>query len=79
LEAQGWLVSKPRQGTFVSENLPDLKLESTPILTISDQPSTELCTPQEAVKNDGVPDTRLIPYELFSRAYRRALIQVTRQ
>ena len=79
LEAQGWLVSKPRQGTFVSEDLPDLKLESTPILTISDQPSTELCTPQEAVKNDGVPDTRLIPYELFSRAYRRALIQVTRQ
>ncbi|MFW1886657.1 PLP-dependent aminotransferase family protein, partial [Acinetobacter nosocomialis] len=27
--------------------------------------------------NDGVPDPRLIPYELFSRAYRHALIKIT--
>ncbi|MEG2724121.1 MAG: GntR family transcriptional regulator, partial [Acinetobacter sp.] len=80
LEAQGWLVSKPRQGTFISEHLPDLKLESTSNLTTSAQVSTELSTPQEeAIKNDGIPDTRLIPYELFSRAYRHALIKVTRQ
>ncbi|MCL5767546.1 PLP-dependent aminotransferase family protein [Acinetobacter sp. ANC5681] len=79
LEAQGWLVSKPRQGTFVSEHLPDLKLDSPYIMMTSVQPHTESHTSQEAIKNDGVPDTRLIPYELFSRAYRHALIQVTRQ
>ena len=79
LEAQGWLVSKPRQGTFVSEHLPDLKLDSPYIMMTSVQPHTESHTSQEAIKNDGVPDTRLIPYELFSRAYRHALIKVTRQ
>jgi len=79
LEAQGWLVSKPRQGTFVSEHLPDLKLDSSSVTMISVQPPTESHTSQEAIKNDGVPDTRLIPYELFSRAYRHALIKVTRQ
>ena len=80
LEAQGWLVSKPRQGTFISEHLPDLKLDSTLTLMTSVEPSTELSAPQEvAIKNDGIPDTRLIPYELFSRAYRHALIKVTRQ
>jgi GntR family transcriptional regulator/MocR family aminotransferase len=79
LEAQGWLVSKPRQGTFVSEHLPDLKLESPTIPMTLAQSATESSIPQEAIKNDGIPDTRLIPYELFSRAYRHALIQVTRQ
>ena len=80
LEAQGWLVSKPRQGTFISEQLPDLKLDSALAIMTSAQISTELSTPQEtAIKNDGIPDTRLIPYELFSRAYRHALIKVTRQ
>lgn len=79
LEAQGWLISKPRQGTFVSEHLPDLKLESTPVLMTSAQASHDLSSSQEVIKNDGIPDTRLIPYELFSRAYRHALIKVTRQ
>lgn len=79
LEAQGWLTSKPRQGTFVSEHLPDLNLKAA---TVSHSTSTEvpsLRSSQHLVKNDGIPDTRLIPYALFSRAYRHALIQVTRQ
>ncbi len=80
LEAQGWLLSKPRQGTFVSEHLPDLNAKSA----VTPQRATEAPAPyadqeQERVKNDGIPDTRLIPYALFSRAYRHALIQVTRQ
>ncbi|WP_151869735.1 PLP-dependent aminotransferase family protein [Acinetobacter sp. TUM15509] len=76
LEAQGWLISKPRQGTFVAENLPELKhKKSNAALALNPSPST---TRPTAVKNDGIPDTRLIPYELFSRAYRHALIQVTR-
>ncbi|WP_335955755.1 PLP-dependent aminotransferase family protein [Acinetobacter guillouiae] len=76
LEAQGWLVSKARQGTFVSENLPDLKAQSSPTLEQVD--ITAVLPTQVLIKNDGVPDNRLIPYELFSRAYRHALIQVTR-
>lgn len=76
LEAQGWLVSKARQGTFVSENLPDLKAQSSPTLEQVD--ITAVLPTQVLTKNDGVPDNRLIPYELFSRAYRHALIQVTR-
>ena len=76
MEAQGWLVSKARQGTFVSENLPDLKVQSSPTLKQID--ITPIFPTQILIKNDGVPDNRLIPYELFSRAYRHALIQVTR-
>lgn len=79
LESQGWLLSKPRQGTFVSEYLPDLNTQAVvthrSIVTQAPAPNSE----QELVKNDGIPDTRLIPYALFSRAYRHALIQVTRQ
>ncbi|MBW3030953.1 winged helix-turn-helix transcriptional regulator, partial [Acinetobacter baumannii] len=52
LEAQGWLVSKPRQGTFVSEHLPDLKLESPTIPMTLAQSATESSIPQEAIKND---------------------------
>lgn len=77
LEAQGWLVLKPRQGTFVSEYLPDLNIKpqiATQNTSVQDCPLPI----QKAIKNDGIPDTRLIPYELFSRAYRHALIQVTR-
>jgi GntR family transcriptional regulator/MocR family aminotransferase len=79
LEAQGWLISKPRQGTFVSEHLPDLTLKTEiaiPHLVVKTPVKASI---KEAVKNDGIPDTRLIPYELFSRAYRHALINVTRQ
>ncbi|MGA6136387.1 PLP-dependent aminotransferase family protein [Acinetobacter dispersus] len=76
LEAQGWLISKPRQGTFVAESLPELKPKKIDASAEPNSlPSTSSPVP---IKNDGIPDTRLIPYELFSRAYRHALIQVTR-
>ena len=76
LEAQGWLVSKARQGTFVSEYLPDLNAQ--PAASVQMQQAAPAAPAQAQMKNDGVPDNRLIPYELFSRAYRHALIQVTR-
>ena len=76
LEAQGWLVSKARQGTFVSEYLPDLNAQ--PAASVQLQQAAPAASAQVQMKNDGVPDNRLIPYELFSRAYRHALIQVTR-
>ena len=77
LEAQGWLVTRPRKGTFVADILPEKKLKIEPVneRKVNDKP-----TIQEVAlypHNDGVPDPRLIPYELFSRAYRHALIKIT--
>lgn len=77
LEAQGWLVTRPRKGTFVADILLEkqLQIESVNERKVNDKP-----TIQEAAlypHNDGVPDPRLIPYELFSRAYRHALIKIT--
>jgi len=77
LEAQGWLVTRPRKGTFVADILPEkqLQIESVNERKVNDRP-----TIQEVAlypHNDGVPDPRLIPYELFSRAYRHALIKIT--
>lgn len=76
LEAQGWLVTHPRKGTFVADVLPEKQLQIEPVSerTVNDKPIT-----QEVIQrpnNDGVPDPRLIPYELFSRAYRHALIKI---
>ena len=64
LEAQGWLVTRPRKGTFVADVLPEKKPHIEP-------------RADQRPHNDGVPDPRLIPYELFSRAYRHALIKIT--
>lgn len=77
LEAQGWLVTRPRKGTFVADILPEkqLKIESVNERKIIDKPTIQEVTLYP--HNDGVPDPRLIPYELFSRAYRHALIRIT--
>jgi len=77
LEAQGWLVTRPRKGTFVADILPEkqLKIESVNERKIIDKPTIQEVTLYP--HNDGVPDPRLIPYELFSRAYRHALIKIT--
>lgn len=77
LEAQGWLVTRPRKGTFVADVLPEKQLK---IESISERKVNEKPMIQEVglyPHNDGVPDPRLIPYELFSRAYRHALIKIT--
>lgn len=77
LEAQGWLVTRPRKGTFVADILPEkqLKIESVNERKVNDRPTIQEVTLYP--HNDGVPDPRLIPYELFSRAYRHALIKIT--
>lgn len=77
LEAQGWLVTRPRKGTFVADILPEKKLKIEPV---NERKVNNKPTIQEVAlypHNDGVPDPRLIPYELFSRAYRHALIKIT--
>lgn len=77
LEAQGWLVTRPRKGTFVADILPEKQLKIEPVneLKVNDPPTIQEVTLYP--HNDGVPDPRLIPYELFSRAYRHALIKIT--
>ncbi|NUF23335.1 PLP-dependent aminotransferase family protein [Acinetobacter oleivorans] len=77
LEAQGWLVTRPRKGTFVADVLPEkqLKIESISERKVNEKPIIQKVGLYP--HNDGVPDPRLIPYELFSRAYRHALIKIT--
>ena len=92
LESQGWLVSKPRSGTFISNILPEKKLSTKNKQLINNAQKTK--PPSKLVEslyldalststtiptaNDGIPDTRLIPYEILARAYRRACISLSR-
>ncbi|WP_330959628.1 aminotransferase-like domain-containing protein [Photobacterium sp. 53610] len=92
LESQGWLVTKPRRGTFVACVLPeqDLSAENLALVNGVTQPRlpsalmrsmSEVAMTAEygvPVANDGIPDDRLIPYEVLSRAYRRAIIHASR-
>lgn len=92
LIAQGWLTTESRRGTFVSAKLPhfspthqinkDLKKSENetpaPVLakyasTIEAENTTHLID-----FNDGIPDTRLIPFETISKAFRHALIEPIR-
>lgn len=92
LIAQGWLTTESRRGTFVSAKLPhfsppnqsnkDLKQRVTETPT----PVLEKYASTIAVENfshlidfnDGIPDTRLIPFETISKAFRHALIEPIR-
>lgn len=84
LIAQGWLVTEKRRGSFVSAKLPtfnpkikaqksaqvvlnELELNTHPLLNYQ-SPS-----PSQVDFNDGIPDTRLIPLNIISRAFRHAL------
>ncbi|MGB2832181.1 MAG: PLP-dependent aminotransferase family protein [Methylotenera sp.] len=87
LIAQGWLVTQNRRGTFVSSKLPSFSiyplankacnLESS-ITTPSDTDYQALPIPAKSQAiidfNDGIPDTRLIPFDILSRAFRHALL-----
>ncbi|MBJ8504544.1 PLP-dependent aminotransferase family protein [Acinetobacter seifertii] len=77
LEAQGWLVTRPRKGTFLADILPESSIEIEPAFEQIEQEKSLIQSTAVYPHNDGVPDPRLIPYELFSRAYRHALIKIT--
>jgi len=93
LEAQGWLITRPRSGTFVSETFPEQGLSPINKDLVSSTHKAKL--PSELVEilyqdalspynnipatNDGIPDSRLIPYELLARTYRRVCINLSRQ
>ncbi|WP_116368238.1 PLP-dependent aminotransferase family protein [Parahaliea mediterranea] len=93
LEAQGWLVTRQRSGTFVSENLPEQGLSPSSQRLVSSThrakaPSELLeslyqdavgAFPATPTANDGTPDSRLIPYALLARTYRRVCIHLSRQ
>ncbi|MEQ1661930.1 MAG: PLP-dependent aminotransferase family protein [Thiobacillus sp.] len=93
LVAQGWLESHSKRGTFVSSHLP-VSIGLPPTATDTRQPASRTSSAlklygapfmwpkqqEEGTINfdDGVPDTRLIPYEALSRAFRHSLIATTR-
>ncbi|WP_086930280.1 PLP-dependent aminotransferase family protein [Agarilytica rhodophyticola] len=92
LESQGWFYTRPRQGTFVADILPEPALSDrdrklidiaedtlTPSDLATELYKSSLAQHNDVVStNDGVPDPRLIPYEQLSKAYRRAIIHSTR-
>ncbi|MEO0811617.1 MAG: PLP-dependent aminotransferase family protein, partial [Myxococcota bacterium] len=84
LTAQGWITTRPAKGTFVSAGFPELNAETkkarsklAPASGYSlPEPITGGRVPAvgEALRLDGgLPDSRLIPANELSRAYRRAL------
>jgi GntR family transcriptional regulator/MocR family aminotransferase len=84
LQAQGWLSSEKRRGTFVAENLPRLDTGSVRASGIPEHPlfrtaraATGLVAdlpPKGMLSfNDGAPDIRLVPVDLLARAYRDGL------
>lgn len=94
LAAQGWLVAQGKRGTFVSPSLPLLTTEdraaqmlraAAPALPA---PAYQVYGSAQALPaatdgaviafNDGVPDTRLVPFEALSRAFRLALLESAR-
>ncbi len=92
LIAQGWLTSESRRGTFVSAKLPHFSTRSQPSIDLK-QRINESAEPMLAKYattletedidhlidfNDGIPDTRLIPFETISKAFRHALIEPIR-
>ena len=92
LIAQGWLTTESRRGTFVSAKLPRFSpqhqsnIDLTPPETKTPAPALAEYAAAIEVENvshlidfnDGIPDTRLIPFETISKAFRHALIEPIR-
>ncbi|HEY8117596.1 MAG TPA: PLP-dependent aminotransferase family protein [Methylophilaceae bacterium] len=87
LIAQGWLVTEHRRGTFVSSTLPSSSsitndhspdlVEITPQnLSHAEQLQANQVNHESDIIDftEGMPDSRLIPFEVLSRAFRRALV-----
>jgi len=84
LQAQGWLASEKRRGTFVAENLPLLDAGSGGAAGMPEHP---LFRPARAAAglvadipprdmlsfDDGAPDIRYVPIDVLARGYRDAL------
>jgi GntR family transcriptional regulator/MocR family aminotransferase len=90
LIAQGWLTTEATRGTFVSAMLPSMGPDTISASTARRDaafalrrraPDLPVALPATGVLrfDDGAPDTRLIPAELVSRAWRRALLDGSRR
>jgi GntR family transcriptional regulator/MocR family aminotransferase len=90
LVAQGWLVSEPKRGTFVSSALPVVEevQAARPHTPGAAGFSLRRAAPNlpylptrrgVLVFDDGAPDTRLMPAPLVARAWRRALLEASRR
>ncbi|MDD2834208.1 MAG: PLP-dependent aminotransferase family protein, partial [Methylotenera sp.] len=92
LIAQGWLTTESRRGTFVSSNLPNFSTAALPLSKHTAEFDSHKLTPyaeqllteKDSVSNyviefnDGIPDTRLIPFKMISMAFRHALLVSSR-
>lgn len=89
LNAQGWIDMQARRGAFVSGKLPTPTPKSTSRQTKNTFPVHLPTSPLDGYANsvkssreaggiihfsDGVPDSRLVPFDMLSRAFRHALI-----
>lgn len=89
LLAQGWIETQARRGAFVSSHLPLPLEEKEGLSAFQASPSFAQALPEKNVWpfgdlamnvpgvirfSDGVPDARLVPFDVLSRAYRRALV-----
>jgi GntR family transcriptional regulator/MocR family aminotransferase len=84
LQAQGWLSSETRRGTFVAENLPLLdagppgraEMPEAPFFRASRAASAltaDLPPGDMLAFDDGAPDLRHVPVDVLARAYRDGL------
>lgn len=91
LIAQGWLTTEGRRGTFVSAKLPNFVPYKQASMQVEDThtpqftsyarhlvPKNQAALDQVIDFKDGIPDTRLIPLEMLSRAFRHALVDSSR-
>ncbi len=91
LVAQGWLITEFRRGSFVSPSIPyvfkpvvNTNQIMEEFMDFSTSSFVDSKIDNEAPNsnlidfNDGIPDTRLIPFEILARAFRHALVTSSR-
>lgn len=72
LLAEGWLVSKERQGTFVADSLPTFNEVKSDVPKVVEK---NLATKPRIHFDDGLPDTRIAPIKELAAAYRQIFSQ----
>ncbi|UTH75911.1 PLP-dependent aminotransferase family protein [Chromobacterium sp. IIBBL 290-4] len=80
LAAQGWVSAEGRRGTFVAPSLPAPALQpaATEALAQQSRETWRQREPELIDFSENAPDSRLIPFDVLGRAYRRALIATAR-
>jgi len=68
LLAEGWLVARPRRGTFIAQQLPLPKASQQ--VTAEPAPKVSTRVP-DIIFDDGLPDTRIAPINELAAAYRQ--------